>query len=141
MEAHGHIPYTSSAQATPLLSARPSMRDHADWLKATGEVAVLRGRRDRRNASLMALPALLTSIGLLMGSDVVWDGSPEGAMASNWLLVGFIVSLFVIACLWALHRRGVQRIETGERLIRRADLQLRRAQEFSAATPGRGQEQ
>jgi hypothetical protein len=133
MEPEVDIPYTDSAESADSLAAvtgkTQTMLAHADWLQQTGERAVLRGRRDQRFASMMAFPALLVTVGMFFGSDVVWDDSTGGALLSNWLLVGFVLSLLVIAYLWALYRRGARRQETGKRLILRAGLQQRRARE------------
>jgi hypothetical protein len=131
MESRGDIPYAAGAQQTDALGSAYSpghkMLMHANWLHETGERAIARGRRDRWVASVLSLPALLAAIGLFFAADAVWDDTPEMALLSNWLLVGVSVALLGLAFLWALHRRGKQRQETGRRLLNRA----RRQQQFA----------
>jgi uncharacterized protein (TIGR04222 family) len=133
MESRVDIPYTASAEQSDALNPAStntrSMLEHAGWLQATGERALERGARDRRTATLLSVPAMAASAGLFVASDAVWDGTPELALLSNWLLVGSSMAVLLLACLWALYRRGRQRQETGRRLIDRARRQQQVARE------------
>jgi hypothetical protein len=127
-------PYTESGGFASVQEVRrmrreslASSRNDAHDLRRRGEDVIRRGARE----SLLALAGMLVSGVLVFAMSAMavrsHDGSYEGAVTSNWSMLGTILAVggLYVSWGWFTSRRRLR--ETGERLIRRAEYQHHRA--------------
>jgi hypothetical protein len=130
-----HIPpYAPNARHAGLLAARRSaveqqdrMMQDADRQEQMGRSAIAGAARNRRTAMAVTAIAALAALALLTYSWAAEDMTEQGFVLASWALVGGTTALGVLYLSMGAIRRAAVRKEAGERLLKRAERQRKRA--------------
>ena len=128
-------PYTLSGESAAAEQARrmaietlqSSIAD-ADTFRQHGHAVIRRGRRHTwyGAVAMAAAAALIAWIGSFMAAG--YDNTIEGAMRMNWSMLGVFIAIGLFCYAWSWLSVQRRLLETGARIIRRADYQRRLAE-------------
>ncbi|MBE7491088.1 MAG: hypothetical protein HS108_04945 [Planctomycetes bacterium] len=90
-------------------------------LTARAEQVERRGRRQRVAGAVLAAVGLMAACVLVAWAGATFDGSLEGMVASNFMLVGALLALGGAYASWAVSGAGSQLVQTAADLRARAE--------------------